>query len=1242
VNKGAETGLNVRPGGVFSSPTASNPSYVETTGTVVTLVLAPGGAAGASQATNSANGAGGTTQNGTAVGTTLFAGGNGGTGNFTSGVGGSGAGGGAAGPAGVGGAASGNTAGVTGGGVWATGLFHSGGGAAGVGNSTPGATGGGGNYGGGGSGGKANSGADQAGGNGASGIVVLSWLDPITTSPIASGTSVSAPAVAMVGDRTLSGQTVSSTAIAQTGHTVVLATQVVALPLIYSTARAARYTETLLIENPTGLGGLLGITVPGINFWQTILGSSGGLTITSISLLAVTEQNGALTPRDALYLEIRDSTMTGTLLGTSLAMPGTSVPTAFNSWLNFPLPGGIAMVGGTTYWIGIGATRTATEVPNYAYVQYSTGNLYGSGELKNGSGGTHISGADLAFQLYTGTGHLVVLPGVAQSVTGTTITSGAILRTPTVAFPSTGGIAVNLLAYWACEEASGTRVDAVSGTYNLTDNNTVGSATGKIGTAADFEADNSEFLSNTSGIVVTGTWTISLWLKPETLPADYQAVFSRDDSAGAPLRHQSTIYLTPAGKMAVYVDPGNVHFDPGVTVLSVGNWYHLVVTFDTSGVGLVGYINGSVEDTVASPGFSDNNSVPFNVGKEIYLFASGRYFDGLIDEIGFWQRALTSTEVAWLYNAGSGRSYADLIGGGGPADQGVTTSHRLSTAVLNPATVAGGTLAISVPIIVGSAGDVLLEDGFGLLQEDGSALLLEGGVGLAQVFAPGVAQTGAPQSVTGVTLASTAVVNVPSIAAGPVAVTGVHRATTIQVFAPTVAPGAVTITGVHRATTIQVNAPTVTALLTGATITSGSGAFAPSVAQTVVAAHRATTAQTFAPTLTQNVTTVFRASTAQMFTASVAAGPVGITTATRPTTLQLNAPTVAPGPVGVGGPTLASTVQCFAAAITTGAVTVVGATIAATLVLFAPTLTSVAPGGVGAGTVASTVVVNAPSVVGGLATILPPAIASTSLTRPPSVTVGATSVLGGTLAPTSVLRAPTVIVGPASVTGATRPSTALIFAPTVTALLTGVTIPSGSGLFAPTLLVGQAVTTAHRATTLALTAPSVSPGPVTLTTPFRATTAVLNAPTVAALVTGVGTGTIASGVFLNAPAVASGAVTVGGVTIASTTQIHAPLVAHGLVVEGATIASTAVLFPPTLEVEIWTGALPPAIASGVTVRQLVIASAVTSALSVTGTCVVRQSVQALAITCTQSVLSDGTTVRVRQLVTSTDIEGWRP
>src|SRR5688572_29665368 len=65
-------------------------------------------------------------------------------------------------------------------------------------------------------------------------------------------------------------------------------------------------------------------------------------------------------------------------------------------------------------------------------------------------------------------------------------------RRPRLAAPS--ALLTSLIAHWRLEETSDTRFDAHS-TNHLTDNNTVASATGKLGTAASFTAANQESLA---------------------------------------------------------------------------------------------------------------------------------------------------------------------------------------------------------------------------------------------------------------------------------------------------------------------------------------------------------------------------------------------------------------------------------------------------------------------------------------------------------------------------------------------------------------------------------------------------------------------------------------------------------------------------------------------------------------------------------------------------------------------------
>ena len=63
---------------------------------------------------------------------------------------------------------------------------------------------------------------------------------------------------------------------------------------------------------------------------------------------------------------------------------------------------------------------------------------------------------------------------------------------------------------------------------------------------------------------------------------------------------------------------------------------------------VIGVINALIGDTPTSP-------YHFNLGRR--PLGNSYYYNGILDEIGVWDRELTSTEVTELYNSGSGKQY---------------------------------------------------------------------------------------------------------------------------------------------------------------------------------------------------------------------------------------------------------------------------------------------------------------------------------------------------------------------------------------------------------------------------------------------------------------------------------------------------------------------------------------------------------------------------------------------------------
>ena len=235
----------------------------------------------------------------------------------------------------------------------------------------------------------------------------------------------------------------------------------------------------------------------------------------------------------------------------------------------------------------------------------------------------------------------------------------------------------NLNAYWKIDETSDgsgavTRLDSTANNNDLTDNNTTASGTGIINNGADFERTNSERLTITdaaqTGLNPAADLSMQFWLKFEQLPstAGGNMVLTSKWGAGDN-REYSIISLSNDNlRFALSADgtgvAGKFHTSDSnadiVVAGDVGNWMHLIVTYDGSADTAVFYKNGS---SVALTKLLSNTAGTIFNGAGLFGLASefngSEYFDGIMDEVGFWDRVLTADEVTELYNSGAGLAY---------------------------------------------------------------------------------------------------------------------------------------------------------------------------------------------------------------------------------------------------------------------------------------------------------------------------------------------------------------------------------------------------------------------------------------------------------------------------------------------------------------------------------------------------------------------------------------------------------
>lgn len=86
------------------------------------------------------------------------------------------------------------------------------------------------------------------------------------------------------------------------------------------------------------------------------------------------------------------------------------------------------------------------------------------------------------------------------------------------------------------------------------------------------------------------------------------------------------------------------------TVIETGVWYHVAGTWDQTGLRI--YVNGQLENTNPVQNLTrEQSGQPLQIGNQPYF--GPRLFNGLIDEVELFNRALSPAEIQAIVDAGS-------------------------------------------------------------------------------------------------------------------------------------------------------------------------------------------------------------------------------------------------------------------------------------------------------------------------------------------------------------------------------------------------------------------------------------------------------------------------------------------------------------------------------------------------------------------------------------------------------------
>jgi len=207
-----------------------------------------------------------------------------------------------------------------------------------------------------------------------------------------------------------------------------------------------------------------------------------------------------------------------------------------------------------------------------------------------------------------------------------------------------------LVGYWSFNEGTSTVALDYSGNKNKgTLVNGPAWVNGKRGKALNFDGVN-DFVdanpSNGNNLDISGPLTVTAWVKTNSL-GTFQTIISKH-TGGSNANY--LIWIENQNRFQTYASPGGISTNVmGTTVAKKNTWYHVAELWDGAFLRL--FVNGVQEGTPASG--SGNVGVTIKdvaIGSESY--GGSNFFNGLIDEVRVYNRALSADEIQKLYNAG--------------------------------------------------------------------------------------------------------------------------------------------------------------------------------------------------------------------------------------------------------------------------------------------------------------------------------------------------------------------------------------------------------------------------------------------------------------------------------------------------------------------------------------------------------------------------------------------------------------
>ncbi len=324
------------------------------------------------------------------------------------------------------------------------------------------------------------------------------------------------------------------------------------------------------------------------------------------------------------YYRVTAEDAAGNVSGPSNEASGTATSDTTAPTVALTAPAGGATVVGTT-----NVSANASDNVAVAGVQF---------KLDGANLGAEDTAAPftIAWDTRTATNGSHQLTAVARDASGNQATSAPIL----VTVDNTAAPPAGLVAGWGFDEGGGTTTADVTGNGN---SGTLANTTwvpGRFGTALSFNGTTSlvSVLDSASLDLTTGM-TLEAWVYPTALGTSWRTVLLKEQPGNLVYSmYANTTSQRPNGQVFVGSSEWNVN---GSSQLPLNAWSHLAATYDGANIRL--FVNGAQVGAVGQTGAMPASTGALRIGGNNIW---GEWFQGRIDEVRVYNRALTATEIA--------------------------------------------------------------------------------------------------------------------------------------------------------------------------------------------------------------------------------------------------------------------------------------------------------------------------------------------------------------------------------------------------------------------------------------------------------------------------------------------------------------------------------------------------------------------------------------------------------------------